>query len=116
VTSLFERARARNDGYRDIDPADMWAARSSVRMIDVREAVEFTGELGHVPGSELIPMREFPDVAEDWDKDSEIVFVCRSGNRSGRVAALLAGVGFTRTMNMVGGMIAYNRANLPNER
>ena len=85
-------------------------------MIDVREPHEFTGELGHVPGSELVPMREFPDITDDWDKDVEVVFVCRSGNRSGRVAALLASLGFTRMMNMVGGMIAYNRANLPMER
>jgi rhodanese-related sulfurtransferase len=42
--------------------------------------------------------------------------VCRSGGRSGRVAAYLASEGFTRVMNMVGGMLSWNAARLPVER
>lgn len=111
--SLFERAASRNDGYRDIDVKSVADARPNVRIVDVREAHELTSELGHIPGAEHVPMGQFPAAAEDWEKDDEVVLVCRSGNRSGRVAAMLAAQGFTRLMNMVGGMIAYGAAGLP---
>ena len=51
-----------------------------------------------------------------WDADAEIVLICRSGARSGRAAGSLARAGFTRVMNMTGGMLAWNAAQLPVER
>jgi rhodanese-related sulfurtransferase len=56
----------------------------------VREPNEFAGPLGHVHGAELFPMGTLPTAAEAWDRKTPILLVCRSGNRSGRVAAVLA--------------------------
>lgn len=103
-------------GYRDIDTAALAEIRDSVTLIDVREAHEFTGELGHVPGSRLVPLATVLDASRDWPREHDLVIICRSGNRSGRAAQALAAAGFTRVMNLTGGMLAWNAAGLPIER
>lgn len=114
--ALFELATPRDDGTHDIDPQRVAEAGDRVRIVDVREPEEFVGELGHVPGSELVPLGAFPDAAQAWPRDRELVLVCRSGRRSGRIALLLVELGFSRVMNMVGGMMAWGAAGLPIER
>lgn len=39
----------------DVDPGYVAAPRDTVALVDVREPQEFTGELGHVPGAQLVP-------------------------------------------------------------
>lgn len=94
--------------FRDVTPADVAAHSAELKLVDVREPHEFTGELGHIPGAELAPLAHVLDMARGWDKDAEIVLICRSGGRSGRAAAALAERGFTRLSNMVGGMLRWN--------
>jgi rhodanese-related sulfurtransferase len=103
-------------GYRDIDPADLAAHRPGARIIDVREPAEFDAELGHIPGAELVPLATLEQAAAHWDRDAELVMVCRSGGRSSRAAATLARMGFRRVLNLRGGMLGYNAAQLPVER
>jgi rhodanese-related sulfurtransferase len=86
----------------------------SVRLIDVRRPEEFNAELGHIEGSELVTLG--PDLVKflnTEDKNQEIVFICRSGGRSGSATYESARLGFTQTMNMTGGMIAWNNLKLP---
>ena len=109
---LFERAHHRREGYRDVDPQLVHARLGAVRIVDVREPPEFAGELGHPPGAELVPLGAIERTASTWLKDEEIVLVCRSGARSARAAMALAAMGFSRVMNMVGGMIAWNAQSL----
>jgi rhodanese-related sulfurtransferase len=113
---LYDHATLHPSGYRDVDPVRVAEARDTVRVVDVREPAEFVGELGHVPGAEIVPLGSIEHAAKTWDKDQEIVLVCRSGVRSARAATLLALLGFRRPMNMVGGMIAWNEARLGVER
>ncbi|MEZ4361291.1 MAG: rhodanese-like domain-containing protein [Kofleriaceae bacterium] len=114
--SPYDAGLPTRGGYRDISPATACAAIGKVRFVDVREPDEFTGELGHVPGSELVPLSAVPTTAPAWARDTDIILVCRSGARSGRAAELLVGAGFQRVMNLAGGMLAYNAASLPVER
>lgn len=100
----------------DVDPAFVTAHRGSVALVDVREPDEFTGELGHVPGAELVPLATLPDAAACWNPEREVVLVCRSGGRSARAAIALAGRGFRHLYNLRGGMLAWNDARLPVER
>jgi rhodanese-related sulfurtransferase len=86
------------------------------RFIDVREPHEYTGELGHIAGSELVPMAQVEQASRDWPKDQRIVLVCRSGARSGRMAGYLVTAGFKHITNLTGGMIAWGAAGLPVER
>lgn len=94
-------------------PEDVLTLRGKVRLIDVREPAEYTGELGHVDGAELVPLATVPTAAAKWDKRAPIVCICRSGGRSGRAAEALAGMGFADVTNMVGGMLAWNEKKLP---
>jgi rhodanese-related sulfurtransferase len=113
---LFEDAKPAAAGYRDVDVMRVDAARGKTRIVDVREPAEWNGELGHIAEAELVPLSTVEAAAKGWDRDQEIVLVCRSGNRSGRAAAALAAMGFGRVMNMVGGMLAWNDAKLAVER
>ena len=85
-----------------------------VKLIDVRRLEEFNAELGHIDGAELITLG--PDLNEFLNrenKDQEIVFVCRSGGRSGSATFESVRLGFKKTMNMSGGMLAWNALKLP---
>ncbi len=111
--NVFDTARPMRGGYRDVAPSAAYQARETVRLIDVREPLEYTGELGHISGAELVPLDTLDRQLGGWDKNAEIVVICRSGARSSRAAETLARAGFRRVMNMAGGMIAYNAAQLP---
>ncbi len=113
---LFDGAVRHTAGYRDVDPSAVHAALGSVRIIDVREPHELVGELGHIAGAELVPLATLEAASRNWDKDREIVIVCRSGGRSARAAAFLAAMRFEHVMNMAGGMLAWNAAMLPVSR
>jgi rhodanese-related sulfurtransferase len=99
-------------GYKDVSPQDVPLPADGVRVVDVREPHEFVGELGHVPGSELVPMHSVLAHAMAWDREAPLLLVCRSGGRSGMVAQALIRAGFTRVMNLAGGMLAWNAAGL----
>jgi len=87
-------------------------------LLDVREVDEFSGELGHIPGAVLIPLKELPGRLGDLavSKDRSIVTICRSGVRSTTAAAILTGLGYEHVSNMRGGMIDWNDAGLGVER
>jgi rhodanese-related sulfurtransferase len=102
--------------YRDVVPTDVATIGRDVRVVDVREPHEFDDELGHSARAELVPLASVEAAAKGWRREDAIVVVCRSGGRSGRAAAALAAMGFPRVMNMVGGMLAWNEAELPIER
>jgi len=116
TSHLFDAAMATAHGYRDIRPRDVQGRLAGVRIIDVREPAEFTGELGHIPGAELVPLGTVSAVASAWERGVDLLMVCRSGGRSSRAAQQLLTMGFRRVMNLVGGMMAYNEAGLPISR
>ena len=116
TTTLFDHAVPVPAGYRDITPEEAQAAIGRIRLVDVREPHEYLGELGHIPGAELVPLATVKAASADWDPKADIILVCRSGGRSGRAAEALVAAGFQRVMNMAGGMLAYNAAQLLVER
>jgi len=114
--TLHDSGKENPAGYRDVTPAAVGADGRTARLVDVREPHEFSGELGHIRGAELVPLATVEAAATTWNKEDELVLVCRSGKRSGTAAAQLARQGFRRVMNMDGGMLAWNAANLPVDR
>jgi rhodanese-related sulfurtransferase len=84
-----------------------------VRIIDVREADELTGPLGHISGVEHVPLSQLEQRVRAWQRDDEIVLICRSAGRSGRAALALERLGFTRVVSMAGGMIKWNAEQRP---
>ncbi len=114
--TLYDTATQNARAYRDIYPDALRGRPVDVRIIDVREPSEFTGELGHIPGASLVPLGTVSTAASSWNRDADLLVVCRSGGRSARAAEQLCAMGFRRVMNLAGGMLAYNEANLPTSR
>lgn len=107
-----------HDGVPEVDCQSLYSLlpqiKNDVYLIDVRRPEEFSGELGHIEGAQLITLG--PDLAE-WldqaDKNSEIVFICRSGGRSATATLESLRRGFSHTVNLTGGMLAWNSQRLP---
>jgi rhodanese-related sulfurtransferase len=76
--------------------------------IDVREIDEWNS--GHFELFTLTPLSQLDSVALPSDKP--IIFICRSGNRSGKACNALTPTGL-KVMNMEGGMLAWQEAGLP---
>ena len=97
---------------------DRIANGSAPFILDVREPDEYRGELGHIRGSMLIPLRALSSRAAELNahKSDEIVVVCRAGVRSSTAASILTALGFERAGNLKGGMLEWNEAQLPVER
>ena len=86
------------------------AAAGDAELIDVRMDYEF--EAGHVQGSRNIELNELTGQAESLPRDRTIVFLCRSGNRSGMAAEAFRQAGFD-AHNMEGGLLAWTEQGLP---
>lgn len=84
---------------------------SDYRIIDVREPSEFNGELGHLEGADLVPLKELPEAAKLWPTEEKLLVVCRSGGRSRNACDFLTANGFKDVSNLDGGMIAWNRVS-----
>lgn len=111
-----KQSNLENPGVEDIDPKELWEQKTNVEIIDVRRPDEFTGELGHVPGAQLMVLDTLPERLSELPKDKTVVFVCRSGGRSGRATAFAKENGFTDVYNMKGGMLLWNDMKLQVER
>ncbi len=78
-------------------------------MIDVREPFEW--DIQHLPGVEKISMGDIPNKISDLNalKNQELVLICRSGGRSGRITEYLRRQGFSGARNLTGGMLAWKK-------
>ena len=73
----------------------------------MREA--FEREIADLPavGQRHIPLGEFVDRMGEIDQDSDVVVYCRTGARSHWAVGLLIGRGYTRALNLKGGVMAW---------
>src|SRR5690606_25051416 len=78
----------------DITPEELHELADKVLIVDVRRPDEWIGELGHIPGSQLMTLEMLPMRLTELPTDRTIVFVCRSGNRSAQAAAFAKMQGF----------------------
>lgn len=86
-------------------------AGEKLTIVDVRNDDEY--KAGHIAGTILIPLPTIPDGAKALTKDQEIILICRSGNRSGQAAQLLAAAGYTKLVNVTDGMQGWEKAGGP---
>ncbi|WP_217592304.1 rhodanese-like domain-containing protein [Cohnella sp. GbtcB17] len=93
-TTTVEQLKARLD------------AGEKLHLIDVREDEEVAA--GMIPGAKHIRLGTLPDRLSEIPKDEEVIFICRSGGRSGRACEYLSELGYGNTVNMIGGMLAWN--------
>ncbi len=88
------------------------AQHPEVLVLDVRNNDEWNGDLGHIAGSKLIPLRELGgrlDEIEAW-KDKPILVVSRTGDRGGAGVVALREAGFKQVAGLDGGIDAWRTA------
>ena len=85
-------------------------------VLDVRERSEY--DAGHVLNAKFIPLGKLKERMGELEKyrDHPIVVVCRSGNRSGTACFLLTKQGFAQAYNLAGGILAWQKNQLPLEK
>ena len=83
-----------------------------VVMIDVREQDERNEH--RIQGTIFIPLGQLEDRMSELVqyKDSAIVMQCRSGRRSDVAAKTLIKAGFTKVVNLEGGILAWDEQGL----
>ncbi len=95
-------------------PTEWVAAHArELRLVDVRETVEFKGTLGHLAGAELVPLARLSEAARDWDRKAAIVTLCTYGTRSGKAALRLSELGFSRVASLYGGIMRWIEEGRP---
>lgn len=82
-------------------------------VLDVREDKEFAA--GHIPKARHIPLSQLAGRIKELDKfkGKPVLVTCRSGQRSASACRMLKKAGFETVYNQTGGIIAWERANLP---
>lgn len=105
-------------GIKDVDTnaAMQLINHKNAFVLDVREPDEY--KAGHILNSQLIPLGKLKERIGELAKykDAPVVVVCRSGNRSGTACVSLSKQGFTQAYNLAGGMMAWQKANLPTKK
>jgi SulP family sulfate permease len=86
-------------------------AEPDVLLLDVREPSEH--RRAHIPGAQLLPLRELIKSAADLPRDRLLLLACRSGRRAARALFVLEDLGYERIAGLRGGILAWRAARLP---
>lgn len=109
----YEISRARGGGQA-VGPLDaVRLLNQGALMVDVRTRAEF--ESGHVIDARHLPQEQVAQAAEPLKKFREKILIacCESGMRSGAATRVLKNQGFTKVVNLRGGLQAWRAENLP---
>jgi rhodanese-related sulfurtransferase len=87
-------------------------ARGEIQLIDVRRPDEH--DAGRIAGSRLIELADLPRRASDIDRETPVVFYCRTGSRSAMATEAFRGAGYD-AHNLAGGLLDWDAAGLPLE-
>jgi sulfur-carrier protein adenylyltransferase/sulfurtransferase len=74
-------------------------------VLDVRNPNEF--QICRIPGTVLLPLPELAQRFGELPRDREIIVHCKSGMRSAKAVQFLKEQGFTRLVNLQGGILAW---------
>lgn len=87
---------------------------TGVVVLDVRTIDEFNS--GHIEGAKQLDYYEtdsFNASIDALDKNVTYLLYCRSGGRSGTTYDMMVQKGFKNVYNLEGGMLAWQKANMP---
>ncbi|WP_372881656.1 rhodanese-like domain-containing protein [Psychromonas sp.] len=108
--------KSKISGVKSIAAQDaiMMMNKQNAIIVDVRPADEY--KKGHIVNAKNIPVSQidkggFADIEKH--KDSPIIVVCASGDRSSSAAGKLVKAGFGQVNNLSAGMSGWAAANLP---
>jgi rhodanese-related sulfurtransferase len=109
----YEVYQARNSGQ-SVGPMDaVRLLNQGAVMVDVRSKEQF--DTGHVIDARNVPQAEIGQSAETLKryKDKVVLVCCESGMSSSASAKVLRAQGFTKVVNLRGGLQAWRGENLP---
>jgi rhodanese-related sulfurtransferase len=89
--------------------------REDALVVDVREPGEFGA--GHILGARNVPLARLDgsgDLAKR--KDKPVILYCDGGERAAKAGSALRKLGFSRVVNLSGGLPAWQQAGLPVEK
>lgn len=112
----------------NLDYEDILKAQKdeSILIVDVREDAEIK-ETGKLPGSIHVPMAKTADVLRNLSEDeflekfqkpkpnknTKIIFSCRSGKRSATVQEEMIKLGYEKSYNYTGGWLDWESKHTP---
>lgn len=104
------------EGLVDVNATDFQTEIKSAdagQLLDVRTSDEYAN--GHIKGAILADVTRdaFQNVVANLDKSKTVYVYCLSGGRSSSAAGQLKEMGFKSIVNLSGGMLAWQSANLP---
>ena len=116
ILSLSLLACTTQEGKKDLSASEFQSEIKSAeagQILDVRTVDEYNK--GHIEGAVLanISSNLFLEVTNKLDKSKPVYVYCLSGGRSGEAANQLQQMGFKSVINLSGGMLAWQSANLP---
>ena len=80
-------------------------AREDFLLLDVRERYEY--DIAQVPGTKLMPLGELPSRMSELDSAQNIALLCKNGRRSAQALRTLQDAGFSKLVNVAGGIEAW---------
>ncbi len=81
---------------------------ADLAVLDVRRPAEWKS--GHIAQAASMPLHELGAHAAALDRNRPVAAICAGGYRSSIAASVLERLGFTKVVNVVGGMAAWNAA------
>ena len=99
----------------DLYPEDVakGLAEGTILLVDVREPNETDVE--RYPEAVYMPMSEFDPAALPDPAGKQVVFACRSGNRSVSASLIAQNAGLPYSHHLAGGIKGWKEAGLPTE-
>jgi hydroxyacylglutathione hydrolase/adenylyltransferase/sulfurtransferase len=98
-------------GESDLTPEQV-QGMSDAQLVDVREDYEW--DAGRIEGARHIVLGEVAAAAQSIDRDSPVVFYCRTGARSGMATQAFRQAGYD-AYNMAGGLERWSGEGRPLE-
>lgn len=113
AVAAYEMSKMRSGGEA-VGPADaVRLLNQGALLLDVRNQAEF--DSGHVIDARHLPQDQVAQAGESLKryKDKVVITCCESGARSGTAARELRTQGFTKVVNLRGGLQAWRAESLP---
>ena len=113
AVAAYEYSKARSGGQ-SVGPTDaVRLMNQGALLVDVRSAAEF--DAGHIIDARHIPHDDVAGAAETLKrfKDKVVITCCESGLRSAAAARTLRTQGFSKVVNLRGGLQGWRAENLP---
>src|SRR6266478_9083557 len=108
-------AQLGRENVHDLAPEEVarGLAEGKMLLVDVREPSETAVE--RYPEAVYLPMSEFDPAAIPDPAGRQVVFACRSGNRSVTASLAAQSAGLSYDAHLAGGMKAWKAAGFPTE-